>query len=408
MGTHTIPLEDITRLDVISVGGNLYLTGWNREEIRIKDLSDQDLVETKKKTVELQFPEDGVIHLPHHLEVRLKGVNGEAVIKDLGGELKVSAINGDLTINNIGAVSAESVNGDLIAKHIQGDLKVEKIGGDAIISDIKGQVGLKQIGGDLLIEKVAGGIEAQVGGDGTLDFSPVPWQAYQISVGGDLSVALPVDCNADLTLHSQARDIRILLDPIDISSRQEDLSQQLGEGGPSIMLSAGGKVFLSGDDYSIFSGFKSDGDKFLSLKLDFSGKTADHIKDSLGNLEGDLRESLAGLSESLEEIGLSEENLREFGLKIEETSRMAAEKAEFAAIKAQAKVEKNFAKARRKALKAKAKTKEFDLSKFLDRDADKKAVNEKERLLILEMLQEKKISLGEAEKLLQALEGKKS
>jgi hypothetical protein len=86
---------------------------------------------------------------------------------------------------------------------------------------------------------------------------------------------------------------------------------------------------------------------------------------------------------------------------------MAAEKAEIAAIKAQAKVEKKIARTRRKALKARTKMKEFDLGDFLEAQKGKRAVNESERLMILEMLQEKKISLDEADQLLKSLEGKK-
>jgi hypothetical protein len=80
---------------------------------------------------------------------------------------------------------------------------------------------------------------------------------------------------------------------------------------------------------------------------------------------------------------------------------------EIAAIKAQARVEKKIARTRRKALKVRAKVKEFDLGDFLETQKEKRAVTESERLLILEMLQEKKISLDEADQLLKALEGKK-
>jgi hypothetical protein len=55
----------------------------------------------------------------------------------------------------------------------------------------------------------------------------------------------------------------------------------------------------------------------------------------------------------------------------------------------------------------KRKTREFDLNQFLSMKADKQSVSDSERLMILEMLQEKKISLDEADDLLKALEGKK-
>jgi len=407
MAKHNIPIDNISKLVVAGVGDSLYLTGWNQEEIRIKDLSDQDQIKTKKDQIEIQISGDGFIHIPHHLEVEIQSVSGQAVIKRINNEIKIASVGGDLTIIDVSAVSVESIGGDLIAKRVQGDLKIENTGGDALIDIIKGQISLRNVGGDIVITDVSGGIEASAGGEGTVDFNPVPWQAYQIKVGGDLSVSVPEECNADLSIKSGAEDISVVLGELDLKPQEAELIQKLGEGGPAIILSAGGKVFLSGDDFNVFTGLKMNAEELGSITVDFSAKTAEQIKSSLGNLEEDLHVSLSGLSESLEAIGISEENLKKLSVQIEESSRMAAEKAEIAAIKAQAKIEKKIAQARRKALKAKAKTKEFDLGKFLDMEHEKKAVTESERLLILEMLQEKKISLDEADKLLKALEGKK-
>ena len=407
MAQHSIPAENISKLVVGSVGGSLYLNGWNQDEIRIKDLSEEDLVETKKDRVEIHFPGDGFIHIPHHLEVEIQAVGSDAVIKRFNNGLKILTVGGDLTINDVSAAAAGSVGGDFIARRVHGDLKVENIGGDALIDIVTGQISLRNVGGDIVITDVGGGIEASAGGEGTIDFHPVPWQAYKIEVGGSLSATLPEESNADLVIKSAAKDISLTIGELDIKSRDNELSQQLGEGGPTVMLSAGGKIFISGDDFSVFTGIKMNIKDFGDFGADFSAQTADQIKISLDDLELDLRESLSGLSDTLEGIGISEENMRNIGIQIEESSKMAAEKAKLAAIKAQAKVEKKIAKARRKALKAQAKVKEFDLGDFLETQQDKRAVNETERLLILEMLQEKKISLDEADQLLKALEGKK-
>lgn len=407
MAKHSIPIENISKLKVVGVSGNLYLTGWNTEEIRIKDLSDKDTIKTKKDLVEIQMPGDGFIHIPHDLEVEIQSVSGDAVIKRINNDLMISSISGDLLLSDISTASIGSVSGDLVAKRVQGDIKIENTSGDALIDNIQGQISLQQVGGDIVIQEVAGGIEATAGGDGTIDFHPVPWQAYQIAVGGNLSVSLPEECNADLSIKSGGKDINVILGELDIKSQEAELTQQLGEGGPAVMLSAGEKVFISGDDFNIFTGLKMNAEELGSISIDFSAKTSEQIKNSLGNLEEDLRESLSGLSDSLEEIGLSEENMRKIGFQIEESSKLAAEKAEMAAVKAQAKVEKTISKARQKALKAQAKAKEFDLGEFLEKHSEKQAVNESERLMILEMLQEKKISLDEADQLLKALEGKK-
>ncbi len=407
MEKHRIPVENISKLVVVSVGGSLYLTGWNNDEIHINDLTDENSLKTKKNQTEIQFPGDGFLHVPHYLEVEIQSVGGAAVIKRMNNELKVASVSGDLTLADVGKISVGSVGGDLIAKRVQGDIKVENIGGDALLNNIQGPVGLTQVGGDIVISEVSGGIEAFAGGEGTVDFHPVPWQAYQIKVGGNLSATMPEESNADLIITSGIKDISLTIGELEIKSNDKELSQQLGEGGPTVMLTAGGKIFISGDDFSVFTGLKMNIDDFGSFAADFSFETADQIKNSLGNLEEDLQVSLAGLSESLEDIGISEENLKKFGIQIEESSRMAAEKAEIAAIKAQAKVEKKIARTRRKALKARAKVKEFDLGDFLEAQKGKRAVNESERLMILEMLQDKKISLDEADQLLKSLEGKK-
>jgi len=242
---HNIPIENISKLVVASVGGSLYLTGWNQEEIRIKDLSDQDQIKTKKDRIEIHISGDGFIHIPHHLEVEIQSVSGQAVIKRINNEMKVASVGDDLTITDVSTVAAESIGGDLIAKRVQGDLKVENTGGDALIDIIKGQISLRNVGGDIVITDVGGGIEASAGGEGTVDFNPVPWQAYQIKVGGDLSVSVPEECNADLSIKSGAKDISVVLGELDLKPQEAELTQQLGEGGPTVILSAGGKVFLS-------------------------------------------------------------------------------------------------------------------------------------------------------------------
>lgn len=406
MGKGIIPITDIEKMEITSVGGNLYLTGWNKTEVQIKDLSSEDQHKVNKGQLEIHFPQDGILHIPHDLPVTIKSVNGDAVIKEVGSEIKISAINGDLKIRDVGSVVIEAVSGDMIAKRVQGDLNAKSVNGDALIDDVKGLVGLKTVNGDLLIEKIGGGVEAKASGDGTLDFSPVPWQAYRVDVGGNLSFSLPEDCNADLSIKSGKGDISIFLGDLDIKSTKTELNQQLGEGGTAILLSAGGSVFLSGDDFDLMTGFKLNLEDFKDFSADFAVQTGDQIKENLVDLETELRASMADLEKTLEEMGLSEENLKEFGIRIEESSKMAAEKAELAALKAQAKVEKKIAQARRKALKAQAKVKEFDLGDFLEEASGKEAVKDSERLLILEMLQEKKITPDEAEELLKALEGR--
>jgi hypothetical protein len=306
----------------------------------------------------------------------------------------------------VGSTTLKTLQGDLLASRIQGVLRGEKVLGDAIVEDVQGQLELKDVSGDLQIEQVAGGIDVRAVGDARLELHPVIWQAYRVEVKGDISLTIPMESDADLKISSEVGDINLFPGKLDIRSSDNHLEYQLGEGGTPIQLSAVGKVFIIDDEFTVLTGIKLNFEDLGHLTADLSTSAADQIRDSLDHLESDLRESLSDLSASLEDIGLSEEYLKDLGEQIEETSRKAAEKAEIAAIKAQAKAEKRIAKARLKVLHAREKTKQFDVNKFLEKKANKDSVSKQERLLILNMLQEKKISPDEADRLLKALEGK--
>jgi hypothetical protein len=407
MSEHIIPKGDLKKLEIVSTGGSLYLTGWNREEIRIKDLTEQDLVKEKKDQISLTFVRDAVIHMPHSLETIVKAVSEDASIKGIKGNLEISSTGGDLILNDVGSVKIGSVGGDLIANRVQGDLRVENTGGDGIVDDIKGQISIQNLGGDVHLEKISGGIEINAGGDARLSFHPVPWQAYRINAGGDISATIPDDSSVDLSIKSGAEDITIKIGDLHIKLEENHLDQQIGEGGPAVMLTAGGDVYLTGDDFNLLTKIKVSAEELEDFAIDFSSQAAGQIKSHLSHLEDDIKQSLSGLSESLQSIGLTEENIQRITSQIEDSSHQAAQKAEVAAIKAQAKVEKKIAQARKQALKIKSKAKEFDLEKFLNAQENKRAVSADERLLILNMLQEKKISPEEADDLLRALEGKK-
>ncbi len=408
MAQHTISIEDISQLVITNAGGSLFLTGWNREEIRVKDPSEHDLVNKEKGKVQLSFPNDGIVHLPHHLPVFIESVGKDVVIKGIGSLLQISSVGGDLTLSDVSPATVQSVGGDVFAKRIQGDLVIENVGKDCLVDNVKGQLSLQHVGKDIQVDKVAGGIEAHAGGDGQINFSPVPWQAYKINTGGDLSVAIPEDSNADLSITSNKEDITVSLGNIDEKVKEGEFIKQVGEGGPAILLSAGGKVFVSSDMYSWLSPLRINAEELGNIAIDFSDQTAEQLKDHLSHVEEDLRETFSNLGDSLDSIGLSEENLKQIKLQVKESGLLGAQKAELAAIKAQAKIEKSIAKAQLKARGMKRKTREFDLGEFLETQTEKKKiVSDSERLMILNMLQDKKISPEEADDLLKALEGKK-
>jgi hypothetical protein len=407
MAEQNISLEGLSLLEINSVVGDLYLYGWKQDQIQIKDIGEEDQVKQEKDKVALSSNSDLIIKVPYQLEISIKSVAGDAVIKDLQKPIEISQIGGDLDLKEIASPKVESVGGDLFAAGIQGDLQVNQTGGNILIDGVRGQISITNTGGDLQITKVDGGIEASAGGSARINFTPVPWQAYQVEAGGDISASIPDDSSVELSLSSGSGDLTVMVGEIDLKSSDNELTQQIGEGGPKMILKAGGRIFLSGDDYTWVTNLKINVEELEGMAADFSNKTAEQIRTQISHIKNEIESSLSGLSDSLSSAGISEENLQKITSEVEESGRMAAHRAEIAAIKAQAKIDRKIAKARRQALRLEAKGKQFDLAKFLEKREQEKKVTEQERMLILNMLQENKISPEEADDLLRALEGKK-
>ncbi|MFO8035494.1 MAG: hypothetical protein R6U57_02570 [Anaerolineales bacterium] len=403
MTQKTIPAKDISRLVIQTAGGDLTLKGWKRSEIRLEGMDEVSKFKETGDKITLESAGDLILSAPHQLAVDILNIGGDVTIANLAAPLSVKNVGGDLSLRDINTPAINNVGGDLFAKHIRGDLTLGQVGGDCLVNDVDGQYADKGIGGDLHINKVGGGIETTAGGDIQAVFSPVPWQAYDLKAGGSLYAQIPEDTNALFKIKSEQEVINLNINGDSQRIEEEEYEFEMGEGGPQVTLTAGKDVMLSTESSTWSPDFTFDAD-VEGLAEQISQQTTAQIQAQLSSLEKHLSDHLSGLAESLEDFDLPEEKMEQVRAKIAEASQQAAQKAQKAAQKAEAKLEYKIAKAQRK---ARRKKKSFDLEEFLSqKEQERESVSEDERLMILNMLEEKKISAEEAGELLSALEGK--
>jgi DNA-binding transcriptional MerR regulator len=131
-----------------------------------------------------------------------------------------------------------------------------------------------------------------------------------------------------------------------------------------------------------------------------------------------LNEQMSNLSASISEAGFSEEQVDEILRRTRESNERATMRAQEKMRRAQEKLERKLEAARRRSeLKAQAAERRsqsrgksswnFEWTAPASQPA-RESVSDEERLMILRMLEQKKISLEEAEELLAALEGKET
>jgi len=233
---------------------------------------------------------------------------------------------------------------------------------------------------------------------------------------------VPGEANATFEILSGARDIRIKTPDISEKIVEGTYTLTLGEGAASVKITAGGCVKITSRevDWEGVQDFEFDfGEEIGSMAEEIAEQATRQLESQLEMLENNLNVHLSGLATSLSTAGLSEERAKEIQERVELAKERAAERAAAAAERARAKLVLKVAavhrkadrKARASAVRAARKVRQsrgeygFTFStppppKPID------PVSEQERLMILQMLQEKKINVEQAEKLLSALEGK--
>ncbi len=412
------------KIIVEKIGSDLNVKGWDRPEVLVKSSSDNDIVLTQEHdTVVVKCPTDCVLYVPYSASLEVGRVGTNARFKALGGEISIEKIGSDLMLRDVGPISIDEVGTELSAKRIRGDLKVTKIGSSAIIRDVDGQFSADHVGGQLHLRDVSGGISVDVKGDVFADFSPVPWQVYAIQAGSNIRCRVPGDANVDFEMINGAQDIRIkTLDGTE-RLREGEYAFTLGEGGVKVRLTAGGGVDLRtlATEFDDFQRLEVDfGAELGSLADEIAEQAASQVEAQLDMINQQLETHLAGLSTTLQGSGLSEERMQEIQIRVENAQKRAADRAEAAADRARAKLELKVAAAKRKADRkaraaaARAARKErqrhgetgFSYHQPAARPKPADPVSDAERMMILQMLQDQKISVEQAEKLLAALDGR--
>lgn len=414
----SLELGKAPKIVIEIIAGDLHVKGWKRTEALIKTTCD-DLVtfEQGEKITRIDCPEECIVYVPFDAELEIKQVGGGARIRALGGSLEIGDIAGSLTLREVGPVNVGTIGGPLSAKRVRGDLKVNTVGGGASVRDVDGQFHAKTIEGNLRLGNVSGGISASTSGNAKVSIAPVPWQAYSVSAGGNLRCQISDDINADITLESGANTIRIKTPHKSEIIHENSYSMEFGEGGTAIHLTAAGKIDLNAIETESESMEDLDFDFNFDFELgeDFSRMAEDMARSATEQVETHLKSlesHLSGLSKTLEDAGLSEERSREIHQRVEEARKRATQRAHEAAQRAQHKLERKLAAAQRKVARearrsVRVKSVNIDVDALrAAKQSSSDPVSDEERMLILQMLQEGKVSVEQAEDLLAALEGK--
>lgn len=350
-----------SQIKIEIVDGDLRLVGWDNVEILARTDDEMITIQQNGDEVNISCQDDLTINVPKKSRVRILTVNGDMSVRGLAGEFEAETINGDVAIRDVGKVTLGMVESDFSLRGAWGDVHVNSVGGDASLSEVDGSIMLDSVSDDLAIRGVGGNLKVDVDADVVVHLEPKPGQEYSVVAGDDIMLVLPEDVDATMTLSADRIAVNFPGVELDDSTSQV---VTLGEGAAKISLNAGSRVLVS------------------------TGAGAADSADEFGNFAG-MMFDWGGWGR---EIGEYWGNYgREMGERMSQRAQVMARRAE-------RKV--RHAVGRRNA--SMKWTWDFD---NMPKTPKREPVSEEERLTILRMLAEKKITSEQAEELLSALEG---
>jgi hypothetical protein len=253
-----------------------------------------------------------------------------------------------------------------------GDLFVKNAQGDVSIRDVAGNINLETVADDLALRGVGGNIKVNVGDDVIVYLEPKADGNYSVVAGDDILLVLPANTNATLTV--QGDEINIDLPGVEDDEDATERSIVLGDGSAMISLSAGGDVRVS--DKANAGEFAEEFGNFAGLNFDWSGF-------------GDR------ISHQMERVAE----------RVARQTEQAARRAEEAGRRAERHAERHARKWKGKVNVGRWNWNIGPTGVITPPAPPSEPVAEEERMAILKMLQEKKISAAQADELLKALDG---
>ncbi len=418
MSTQSIPTSTNPEIFIEQVLGDLSVRGWDESQVTIQADPNDLTLEKQEDGLHLSCRGDCSIRLPQSAAIKVKAAHGDAHFKFLEDELILGVVHGSLTLRSVAETVIDIVHGDFSAKEVDGSLQVRSIYGNAAAREILGDCFLQDVQGNLDLREIEGQISANCSGNIRMRLDQLAGKEYQINAEGNLHCNLPQGASIKLVLSSDAEIIKVKSPTGAQVYRQPGLTLDLGDAQVEMKLSAGGGLYVSCDEG--INNSASNGEALYSE--DFSQQIAQQVEAQISShletISKQLNQQMERMSDRFSHAGMSPEQtskiLEQARLANERGASRAQEKLRIAQEKLERKLEatrrqqekKERSEERSRAHHKRSWGKEWPAPAPAPPPAPSTApVSEEEHLMILRMLEQKKITPEEADQLLSALEG---
>ena len=197
----TVTVERGQRLQVNAYGGEVTVTAWNRNAVRVETVtSGRQRIEISASATTLSIRAQGRhgtsteadlrISAPAWMPLNLSGVNTTAKVEGIRAPISVETVEGEVDVTGgDGLISLRSVQGSISLKGARGRISVNSVNEDVQVVNSTGEIEAETVNGEITLEAVdAAAVDAS-------------------TVNGDITYAGPVRTGGRYSLSTHNGDI---------------------------------------------------------------------------------------------------------------------------------------------------------------------------------------------------------
>jgi len=373
MWKRTIESSERPRVTVRECRGSLTVQGSSDRQIAlaVRDEDGDVNLERAGDMVSFSAPADCTLVCPSGTSLTVERGLGNLRVEDVRGIIDAQVIHGNASLRAVGPASLDEVLGNLTVHGVAGSLTAGGVKGNVRVRGVTERFTLAEAGGNLTAGDVEGGLEAKiVRGNVRLGPPFLPQMTYRVDARGNMTVRVPADASLRLVVRARGK-LHSSVPGLDLEGEGGDVRGRLGSGEATLEADVTGNVSLQPvefeDPFEVGAGFED-----------------------LGALiERQVNEALATMASRLE-ASLGRMDVESATRHVERATDEARRRAERAAEQARLRAER----AERRWQRASGRE-----------PRPRKAATDEERLRVLRMVEDGKITPEQASELLAVLEG---
>lgn len=211
----TVAVERGTRLHVENHRGEVVITTWGRDAVRVRavDLGDRQRLSVSRSGSVLRVRPDGTrgpqdadleVVMPAWMDLRVEGNQLDVGVRGAEGEVSVETVGGDVVVEGgAGLVSVRTIQGEVAIRGAVGRIEAVSVNEDVTLIDVGGDLYVETTNGDITLRDARSTSVRATTVNGDIEYAGTIRDngRYVFAThNGDMSVTVPRETNAMVTV----------------------------------------------------------------------------------------------------------------------------------------------------------------------------------------------------------------